>query len=113
MPIDQPTANGRIYPRGVVEQALAKLNGQSLAVIHVNSFLMNEGVPKVADSLGVASGLAIDDATNCVIANVVITKVPDDLVGGYVVRSAGFGTLGEDQKTVTEFTMSAVILGKE
>jgi len=111
MELDKPTCNGRIYPRGVVEAALAKLNGQSLAVIHVNSFRESEGVPKVADSLGVASNLAIDDSTNMVVvANVKIDRVPDDLKGGYVVRSAGIGTL--EGNTVTEFTMTAVVIGK-
>jgi hypothetical protein len=109
LPLDQPTANGRIYPRGVMEDALARLAGQSLAVIHVNSFLQNEGVPKVADSLGVASGLAIDEDTQHIIANVVITRIPDDLINGYVLRSAGFGTL--DGNTVTEFTFSGVVIG--
>lgn len=111
LPLDQPTANGRIYPRGVVEDAIARLQGKSLAVIHVNTFLTKEGVPTVADSLGVASGVAIDEATNHVIANVVITQVPEDLQGGYVIRSAGFGTL--EGNVVTEFTISAVIIGRE
>jgi hypothetical protein len=111
LPLDKPTANGRIYPRGVVEQALANLNGKSLAVIHVNTFLTKEGVPTVADSLGVASGLAIDEDTQHVMANVVITKIPDDLIGGYVLRSAGFGTL--EDNVVTDFTISAVIIGRE
>jgi hypothetical protein len=109
LPLDQPTANGRIYPRGVVEAALERLNGQSVAVIHVNSFLQNEGVPPVGDSLGVASGLAIDEDTQHVIANVVITRIPDDLLGGYVLRSAGFGEL--DGNTVTDFTITGVVIG--
>jgi hypothetical protein len=111
LPLDTPTANGRIYPRGVVEAALQKLNGATLAVTHVNSFLKNEGVPKVSDSLGQANNLAIDDATNMLMANVRIDQVPPDLEGGYVIRSAGFGTL--EGNVVTEFTMSAVIIGHE
>jgi hypothetical protein len=113
LPLDTPTANGRIYPRGVVEAALAKLNGQTLAVTHVNSFLQNEGVPKVGDSLGLANNLAIDADTNMLMADVKIETIPDDLLGGFVVRSAGFGTLAEDQITITEFTISAVIIGHE
>jgi hypothetical protein len=111
LPLDQPTANGRIYPRGVVEAALAKLSGQVLAVIHVNTFLTKEGVPTVADSLGAASNLAIDDATNHVLANVSIPVIPEDLASGFVLRSAGFGTL--EGNTVTEFTISAVVIGRE
>ncbi len=111
LPLDKPTANGRIYPRGVVEDALARLNGKSLAAIHVNTFLTKEGVPTVADSLGVASGLAIDEPTQHVIANVVIAQVPEDLQDGYVLRSAGFGTL--EGNVVTEFTISAVCIGRE
>jgi hypothetical protein len=110
LPLDQPTANGRIYPRGVVEAALEKLNGRTLAVIHVNTFLQNAGVPPVGDSLGVASGLAIDEDTQHVIANVNIVTIPDDLLNGYVLRSAGFGEL--DGNTVTEFTITHVVIGQ-
>lgn len=111
LPLDVPTANGRIYPRGVVESALAKLSGQTLAVTHVNSFLSTNGVPKVSDSLGVASDLEIDDATNHLMARVRIDTIPEDLNGGYVIRSAGFGTL--EGNVVTEFNISAVIIARE
>jgi hypothetical protein len=108
MKLDQPNHNGRIYPRGVMEKALAKLKGQSLAVIHVNSLLKNEGVPKMSDSLGVASGLAIDESNSTVLASVKIEQVPSDLLDGFVMRSAGFGVL--EGNVVTEFSMSCVVL---
>jgi hypothetical protein len=111
MELDRPNCNGRIYPRGVVKEALHKLNGQSLVVTHVNSFLETNGAPIAGDSLGVAKNLAIDDTTKTVIADVVVERVPEDLQGGYVIRSAGFGTL--EGNTVVEFTFTAVILGKK
>jgi hypothetical protein len=111
LPLDRPTVNGHIYPRAVVEAALSRLSGQNLAVTHVNSFLDKDGVPSVADSLGVASALEIDPDTNMLMAHVNIPVIPEDLAGGYVIRSAGFGTL--DGMTITEFTLSAVVIGHE
>ena len=114
LPIDKPTANDRVYPRSVVEEAIRRLNGRSLAVTHVNAFLKKEGVPTVADSLGVASDLVIDEATQHVIAHVRIEPMPPEFEGKpYVIRSAGFGTIGEDGKTITDFTMSAVVIANE
>lgn len=111
MPVDKPTANNRLYPRHVVEKALASLKGKSLAVTHVNAFLDNNGCPKVSDSLGVARNLALDEAGEHVIAQVKIDKVPPDLESGYVIRSAGVGKL--EGNVVTEFDFTGVIIARE
>jgi ubiquinone biosynthesis protein UbiJ len=111
LPLDRPTVNGYIYSRAVIEDALSRLNGQTLVVTHVNSFLNKSGVPTMADSLGVASALEIDNDTNMLMAHVNIPVIPEDLANGYVIRSAGFGTL--DGMNIAEFTLSAVIIAAE
>ena len=109
MPVDKPTANDRVYPRSVVEDALRRLQGKSLAVTHARAFLETDGCPKVSDSLGVASNLVIAD--DHVLADVKIDKVPEDLKGGYVIRSAGFGEV--ENGVVKEFTFTGVIIARE
>lgn len=112
MEVDRVNANGRLYPRSVVEEALRKLNGKPLAVIPVRAFLDSDGCPKVSDSLGVASALRIDDSTDHVIADVRIEKIPEDLQQGYVIRSAGTGKV-DDQGVVSDFEFTGVVIARE
>lgn len=109
--VDRVNHNGRFYPRSVVQKAIQNLQGQPLDVIHVRAFLDSNGCPKVSDSLGVAKDLRLDDETGMVLADVKIDHIPDDLKGGYVIASAGFGDV--QNGTVVDFTFTGVVVARE
>lgn len=111
LPLDTVSVNGRIYPRPVVEKALANFKRDSILVVHQHAFLSTNGAPTENEALGAGTNLRIDDTTNMVLADVRIDKVPDEFLDGYVLTMAGHGiVLGGGE--VSDYTITSIIMSK-
>jgi hypothetical protein len=110
--LDVINKNGRLYRKDVIKDAVKSLGTLSVGILPHRAFLESSGVPTVNQSVGDAKKLRIDPATNHLLADINIDKIPDDLKGGFVIRPAGVGRLLPDG-TVTDYQITALVLTKD
>lgn len=104
---DAPNLNGDIYPRDVVERAINLWDGQMLAIVHADYRPCVHDPPRLADAVGVASHIHLDEFTNQVIADVKFKLTPEMLTGCTFEPEGEIICVGTD---ATDFKMTGLVI---
>lgn len=102
--IDRPTVNGRIYPRKIVEDAVAawtEKNGKNQMLI----FSKPTSSPKMEDVIGIADNLRIEE--DYLVADIrLIQEKMEEVFGGksgrFCIRPNGIGGADAETGTILE-----------
>lgn len=101
--VGMATQNGRVYPREVVERAIAKLGSASLKVVPYED---DYHAALAGPQFGKASNLKIDDALSQVMADITFENMPKSLLPAISYGVMGTGVV--DNGTVKDFAMTGV-----